>query len=143
MHLSQKPAPPQLLAIVQYHRLPPGHNAHDGYFGARATASLERGGARGDRAGVIGAGRGGCRVRAAVRCVDQLIYQWRRNPQQSETRFVPAVMAEDEGSVAAALSEDGRADRAAIRLDLAGGTTVSISATAPARLVLAVLWALR
>jgi len=72
-----------------------------------------------------------------------LIYQWRRNAQQSETMFVPAVIAEDEGSVAAAASGDGRADSPAIRLELAGGTTVSIAATAPARLVLAVLRALR
>jgi hypothetical protein len=39
-----------------------------------------------------------------------LIYQWRRNAQQCETMFVPAVMAEDEGPVAAAASGDGRAD---------------------------------
>lgn len=69
-----------------------------------------------------------------------LIYQWRRNAQQSEPMFVPAVMAEDEGPVAAAVPG---ADSPAIRLDLAGGTTVSITATAPARLVLAVLRALR
>lgn len=72
-----------------------------------------------------------------------LIYQWRRNAQQSETMFVPAVIAEDEGSVAAAASGDGRADSPAIRLELAGGATVNIAATAPARLVLAVLRALR
>ncbi|HEV7346637.1 MAG TPA: transposase [Devosia sp.] len=72
-----------------------------------------------------------------------LIYQWRRSAQQSEAMFVPAVMAEDEGPVVPAVSGDGRADSPAIRLDLAGGTTVSIAATAPARLVLPVLRALR
>jgi transposase len=69
-----------------------------------------------------------------------LIYQWRRNAQQSEAMFVPAVMAEDEGPVVTAARG---ADSPVIRLDLAGGTTVSIAATAPARLVLAVLRALR
>jgi transposase len=72
-----------------------------------------------------------------------LIYKWRRDVQQSDAMFVPAVIAEDEGLVAAAVSGDGRADSPAIRLDLAGGTTVSIGAMAPARLVLAVLRALR
>lgn len=72
-----------------------------------------------------------------------LIYQWRRNAQQSETMFVPAGRAEDEGSVAAAASGDGRADSPAIQLELAGGTTVNIAATEPARLVLAVLRASR
>ncbi|MCW5720029.1 MAG: transposase [Devosia sp.] len=69
-----------------------------------------------------------------------LIYQWRRNAQQSGAMFVPAVMAEDEAPVVPAVPG---ADSAAIRLDLAGGTRVSIAATAPARLVLAVLRALR
>lgn len=72
-----------------------------------------------------------------------LIYKWRRDAQQSEAMFVPAVMAEDGGSLVPAVSQDGRADSPVIRLDLAGGTTVSIAATAPARLVLAVLRALR
>lgn len=72
-----------------------------------------------------------------------LIYQWRRNAQQSETMFVPAVVAADEVPVAAAAPGDGRADSPAIRLNLAGGTEVNIAATAPARLVLAVLQALR
>jgi len=72
-----------------------------------------------------------------------LIYKWRRDAQQSEAMFVPAVMAEGEGPVVPAVPGDGRADSPVIRLDLAGGTTVSIAATAPARLVLAVLRALR
>jgi transposase len=76
-----------------------------------------------------------------------LIYQWRRNAQQSEAMFVPAVMAEDEGPLVPAVSGDSRADSPAdspaVRLDLAGGTTVSIAATAPVRLVLAVLRGLR
>jgi transposase len=72
-----------------------------------------------------------------------LIYQWRRNAQQSDAMFVPAVVSEDEGPVVAAVPRDGRADSPAIRLDLAGGTTVSIAATAPTRLVMAVLRALR
>lgn len=72
-----------------------------------------------------------------------LIYQWRRNAQQFEAVFVPAVIAEDEGPLVPAVSGDGRADSPAIRLELAGGTTVNIAATAPARLVLAVLRALR
>ena len=72
-----------------------------------------------------------------------LIYKWRREAQQPDAMFVPAILAENEGSVVPAIPEDGGADSPAIRLDLAGGTTVSISATAPARLVLAVLRALR
>lgn len=72
-----------------------------------------------------------------------LICNWRRNGQQSETMFVPAVIAEDEGSLAAAVPRDGRADSPVIRLELAGGPAVSIAATTPARLVLAVLRALR
>lgn len=72
-----------------------------------------------------------------------LVYKWRRDVQQSTEMFVPAVIAEDEGPVAATVSGDGCADSPAIRLDLAGGTTVSIAATAPARLVVAVLRALR
>lgn len=72
-----------------------------------------------------------------------LIYKWRRDAQQSEAMFMPAVMAEGEGPVVPAVPRDGRADSPVIRLDLAGGTTVSIAATAPARLVLAVLRALR
>lgn len=72
-----------------------------------------------------------------------LIYQWRRNAQQSGAMFVPAVMAEDEGPVAPAVSKDRCADSPVIQLDLAGGATVSIAATAPTRLVLAVLRALR
>lgn len=71
-----------------------------------------------------------------------LIYKWRRDAQQSTAMFVPAVMAEDEGAMPD-VSVDIPADSPAIRLDLAGGTTVSIAATAPARLVLAVLRALR
>ena len=69
-----------------------------------------------------------------------LIYQWRRNAQQPEAMFVPAVMAEDEGPAVPAVPG---ADSPAFRLELAGGTTVSIATTAPARLVLAVLRALR
>ena len=73
-----------------------------------------------------------------------LIYKWRREAQQPEAILVPAVMADVEGSVVPAVSGDGGgADSAAIRLELAGGTMVSIAATAPARLVLAVLRALR
>lgn|SRR5690606_18414050 len=72
-----------------------------------------------------------------------LIYKWRRDAHQPEAMFVPAVMAEDEGPVAPVVSKDRCADSPAIRLDLAGGATVSIAATAPARLVLAVLRALR
>lgn len=72
-----------------------------------------------------------------------LIYKWRRDAQQPEAMFVPAVMAEDEGSLVPDVSRDGHADRPAIRLDLASGTTVRIAASAPARLVLAVLRALR
>ncbi|KKB84414.1 hypothetical protein VW29_10700 [Devosia limi DSM 17137] len=72
-----------------------------------------------------------------------LIYQWRRSAQQSEAMFVPAVATEDEGPVAAAVSGDVLSDSPAIRLELAGGTTVRIAATAPARLVMAVLRALR
>ncbi|WP_052952964.1 IS66-like element accessory protein TnpA [Devosia psychrophila] len=71
-----------------------------------------------------------------------LIYKWRRDAQQPGAVFVPAVMAEDEGSMPDVL-RDGRADSPVIRLKLAGGTTMSIAATAPARLVLAVLRALR
>lgn len=73
-----------------------------------------------------------------------LIYKWRRDAQQPVgAMFVPAVMAEDEGSLLPDVSRAGHADSPAIRLDLASGTTVSIAATAPARLVLAVLRALR
>lgn len=72
-----------------------------------------------------------------------LIYKWRRDAQQPVgTMFVPAMMAEDDGSVPE-VSRDTLADSPVIRLDLAGGTKVSIAATAPARLVLAVLRALR
>jgi len=72
-----------------------------------------------------------------------LIYKWRRDAQQPEAMFVPAVMAEDEAPVVPEVLGDGLANSPAIRLDLAGGTTVSIAATAPARLVLTVLRALR
>src|SRR5690554_3098941 len=72
-----------------------------------------------------------------------LIYKWRRDAQQSAAKFVPAVMAEDEGSLVPDVPGSMLADGPAIRLDLAGGTTVSITKTAPARLVLAVLRALR
>ena len=72
-----------------------------------------------------------------------LIYKWRRDAQQPGAMFVPAVMAEDEGSLVPAAPMDGPTDSPVIRLNLAGGTTVSIAATAPARLVLAVLRALR
>lgn len=72
-----------------------------------------------------------------------LIYKWRREAQQPGAMFVPAVIAADEGPVVPAVPGDGSADSPVIRLDLAGGTTVSIAATAPARLVLAVLRALR
>lgn len=72
-----------------------------------------------------------------------LIYKWRRDAQQPlGAMFVPAMMAEDDGSVPD-VSGDALADSSVIRLDLAGGTKVSIAATAPARLVLAVLRALR
>jgi transposase len=53
------------------------------------------------------------------------------------------VMAEDEAPLVPAVPRDGRADSPVIRLELAGGTTMSIAATAPARLVLAVLRALQ
>ncbi|KKC31366.1 IS66-like element accessory protein TnpA [Devosia psychrophila] len=72
-----------------------------------------------------------------------LIYKWRRDAQQTAAMFVPAVMAEDEGSLVPDVPGGVLADSPAIRLDLAGGTTVSIAATAPARLVLEVLRALR
>ena len=72
-----------------------------------------------------------------------LIYKWRRDAQQPGAMFVPAVMVEDEGSLVPDVLRDGRADSPVIRLKLAGGTTMSIAATAPARLVLAVLRALR
>ncbi|WEJ32254.1 transposase [Devosia sp. SD17-2] len=72
-----------------------------------------------------------------------LIYNWRRDAQQPEAMFVPAVMAEDEAPVVPEVLGDGLANSPAIRLDLAGGTTVSIAATAPARLILTVLRALR
>ncbi len=72
-----------------------------------------------------------------------LSYQWRRNAQQSGAMFVPTVVAEDEVPVAPAVSRDHCAESPVIRLDLTGGTTVSIAATVPARLVLAVLRALR
>ena len=72
-----------------------------------------------------------------------LIYKWRRDAQQSTAMFVPAVMAEDEGAEVPSVPGDGRADHPAIRLELPGGTRVSMAATAPARLVLAVLRALR
>ena len=72
-----------------------------------------------------------------------LIYKWRREAQQAGPMFVPAVMADDEGSLVPDVRRDGPADGPVIRLNLAGGTTVSIAATAPARLVLAVLRALR
>lgn len=71
-----------------------------------------------------------------------LIYKWRRDAQQSEAMFMPAVMGEDYGKVPY-VSGDVVADSPVIRLDLAGGITVSIAATAPARLVLAVRRALR
>lgn len=83
-----------------------------------------------------------------------LIYKWRREARQPGM-FVPAVMTEDEGSLVPAAPRDGRrdsrrddhgedrADSPVIRVDLAGGASVSIAATAPARLVLAVLQALR
>lgn len=73
-----------------------------------------------------------------------LIYKWRRDAQQPGAMFVPAVMAEDEGSLVPDASRAGHTDDLpAIRLDLASGTTVRIAATAPVRLVLAVLRALR
>lgn len=72
-----------------------------------------------------------------------LIYKWRRDVQQSDAMFVPAIIAESEAPAVPAAPVDVLSDRAAIRLDLAGGTTVSIAATAPARLVLTVLRALR
>lgn len=72
-----------------------------------------------------------------------LIYKWRRDVQQSEALFVPAVVAGDAGSQVPDVPRAGPADSPVIRLNLAAGTTVSISATAPARLVLAVLRALR
>jgi transposase len=72
-----------------------------------------------------------------------LIYKWRREAQQPGPMFVPAVMAEGEGSLVPVVSRAGHADSPAIRLDLASGTTVSIAATAPARLILAVLRGLR
>lgn len=56
--------------------------------------------------------------------------------------FVPAMMAEDYGSVPE-VSRDTLADSPVTRLDLVGGTKVSIAATAPARLILSVLRALR
>lgn len=72
-----------------------------------------------------------------------LIYKWRRDVQQSDAMFVPAIIAENEAPAVPAVPGDVFDDSPAIRLDLAGGTTVSIAATAPARLVLAVLRALR
>jgi transposase len=72
-----------------------------------------------------------------------LIYKWRRDVQQSGAIFVPAIIAENEAPAVPAVPGDVFGDSPAIRLDLAGGTTVSIAATAPARLVLAVLRALR
>lgn len=72
-----------------------------------------------------------------------LIYKWRREAQLPGAMFVPAVIAGDDDPVVPAVSGDGGADSAVIRLELAGGTTVSIAATAPARLVLVVLRALR
>jgi transposase len=71
-----------------------------------------------------------------------LIYKWRRDVQQSNAMFVPAIIAENEAPAVPAAPVDVLSD-AAIRLDLAGGTTVSITATAPPRLVMAVLRALR
>jgi transposase len=73
-----------------------------------------------------------------------LIYKWRRDVQQSDAMFVPAIMAENEEAPAVpAEPVDVLSDSPAIRLDLAGGTTVSIAAIAPPRLVMAVLRALR
>jgi transposase len=72
-----------------------------------------------------------------------LIYKWRRDVQQSDAKFVPAIIAENEAAAVPAAPMDVVSDSPAIRLDLAGGTTVSIAATAPARLVLTVLRALR
>ena len=72
-----------------------------------------------------------------------LIYKWRRDVQQPDVMFVPTIIAENEVPAVPAVLGDGGADSPVIRLDLAGGTRVSIAATAPARLVLAVLRALR
>ncbi len=72
-----------------------------------------------------------------------LIYKWRHEAQQPGAMFVPAVLAADEGRLELDVSRDVRADVPAIRLDLASGTTVRIAATAPVRLVLAVLRSLR
>jgi transposase len=70
-----------------------------------------------------------------------LIYKWRRDAQPP--RFVPAVVVEDDCAEVPPMPGDGRADSPVVRLELAGGTMVSIAATAPTRLVLAVLRALR
>lgn len=67
----------------------------------------------------------------------------RRGVQQSDAIFVPAIIAENEAPAVPAAPVDVLSDSPAIRLDLAGGTTVSIAATASAQLVLAVLRALR
>jgi transposase len=72
-----------------------------------------------------------------------LIYKWRREAQQPGPMFVPAVMAADEGSLVPDVPRDGAADTPAIRLELASGTRMSIAASAPERLVVAVLRALR
>lgn len=72
-----------------------------------------------------------------------LIYQWRRTAQQSGAMLVSAILADDECPAVPAVSQNLGPDIPAIWLNLAGGTEVSIAATAPARLVLAVLRALR
>ena len=72
-----------------------------------------------------------------------LIYKWRGDAQQSDAMFVPAIIAENEAPAVPVAPVGVLSDSPAIRLDLAGGTTVSIAATASTRLVLAVLQALR
>ncbi|MDP2779650.1 transposase [Devosia sp.] len=72
-----------------------------------------------------------------------LIYKWRRDVQPSDAMVMPAIIAESEAPAVPAVPVDVLSGSPAIRLDLAGGTTVSIAVTAPARLVLTVLRALR
>lgn len=84
------------------------HNAHDGYFGSGAPASLER------EEIVVASFAPGAVVAEVARQFDvstSLIYKWRRDAQQPVgTMFVPAMMAEDDGSVPD-VSRDSRTHR--------------------------------
>jgi len=72
-----------------------------------------------------------------------LIYKWRRQALLSnsdDTPFVPAVVLDDPKPASVKIASE---DRTAIRVELPGGTRVSISVTAPASLITAALRALR